>query len=58
MSLQRTVKKKDLRDLYEEINELKKGYQPRNNLVMDENSNLLADSQNKSKEVEELIFCY
>jgi histone deacetylase complex regulatory component SIN3 len=34
------------RDLYRGINEFKRGYQPRNNLVKDEKCNLLADSHN------------
>jgi hypothetical protein len=37
-------KDKNIRDLYREINEFKWGYQPRNNLVKDENGVLLADS--------------
>jgi hypothetical protein len=37
-------KHKNVRDLYEGINELRRGYQPRSNLVKDENSDLLADS--------------
>jgi hypothetical protein len=37
-------KNKDIRDPYRGINEFKRGYQPRNNLVMDENGDLLADS--------------
>jgi hypothetical protein len=36
---------KKIRDLYRGINEFKRGYQPRNNLVKDENGNL-ADSYN------------
>jgi hypothetical protein len=32
--------------LYRGINDLKRGYQPRNNLVKDENGDLLADSHN------------
>jgi hypothetical protein len=32
------------KDLYREINDFKKGYQPRSNLVKDENGDLLADS--------------
>jgi hypothetical protein len=32
--------------LYRGINEFKRGYQPRNNLVKDENGDLLADSHN------------
>jgi hypothetical protein len=41
MSLQRTV-----RDLYRGINYFKKDYQPRSNLVRDENGDLLAHSHN------------
>jgi hypothetical protein len=37
-------KNKNIRDLYRVINEFKRGYQPRSNLVKDENSDLLADS--------------
>jgi hypothetical protein len=44
MSLQRTVRNTNIRDLYRGIHEFKRGYQPRNNLVKDEN--LLADSHN------------
>jgi hypothetical protein len=39
-------KNKNTRDLYRRINEFKRGYQPRNNLVKDENGDLLADSDN------------
>jgi hypothetical protein len=39
-------KKKNFRDLYRGINEFKRGYQPRNNLVKDDNGDLLADSHN------------
>jgi hypothetical protein len=35
---------KNIRDLYGGINELKRGYQPKTNLVKDENGDLLADS--------------
>jgi hypothetical protein len=35
-----------MRDLYRGINEFKSGYQPRNNLVRNENGDLLADSYN------------
>jgi hypothetical protein len=35
-----------MRDLYSEINEFKRGYQPRNNLLKDENGDLLANSHN------------
>jgi hypothetical protein len=37
-------KNKNIRDLYRGINEFKRGYQPRNNLVKDGNGDLLADS--------------
>jgi hypothetical protein len=39
-------KNKNIRDLYRGINKFKKGYQPRSNLVKDENGDLLADSHN------------
>jgi hypothetical protein len=39
-------KNKNIRDLHRGINYLKKGYQPRSNLVKDENDDLLADSHN------------
>jgi hypothetical protein len=39
-------KNKNIRDLYRGINEFMRGYQPRNNLVKDENVDLLADFHN------------
>jgi hypothetical protein len=39
------------------INEFKKDYQPRSNLVKDENRDLLADSHNNSKSVKNCS-CY
>jgi hypothetical protein len=39
-------KSKNIRDLYRGINEFKRGYHSRNNLVKDENRDLLADSYN------------
>jgi hypothetical protein len=39
-------KNKNIRDLYRGINEFKRGYQPRNNLVNNENGDLLAYSHN------------
>jgi hypothetical protein len=36
-------KNKNIRDLYRGINEFKKGYQPRINIIKDDNGNLLAD---------------
>jgi hypothetical protein len=43
--LETNNKNKHIRDLYRDINEFKKGYQPRINIINDENSNLLADPQ-------------
>jgi hypothetical protein len=37
---------KGIRDLYRKTNYFKSGYQPRCNIVTDENSDLLADSPN------------
>jgi hypothetical protein len=42
--LSKNSKNKNIRDLYRGINEFKKGYQPRSDLVKDENGDLLADS--------------
>jgi hypothetical protein len=39
-------KKKNIRNLVRGINEFKKAYQPRSNLMKDENGDLLADSYN------------
>jgi hypothetical protein len=39
-------KSKNIRDLYRGINKFKRGYQPKNILVKDENGDLLADSLN------------
>jgi hypothetical protein len=39
-------KNKNIRDLYRGINYFKKAYQPRSNLVKDENGDLLADAHN------------
>jgi hypothetical protein len=39
-------KNKNIRDLYRGINSFKRDYQPRNNLVKDENGNLLISSHN------------
>jgi hypothetical protein len=37
-------KNKNIRDLYTGINDFKRGYQPRSNLMEDENGDLHADS--------------
>jgi hypothetical protein len=39
-----TARTSTLRDLYKRINEFKKAYQPRTEIVKDENGDLLADS--------------
>jgi hypothetical protein len=39
-------KNENIGELYRGINEFKRGYQPRNNLVKDENDDFLADSHN------------
>jgi hypothetical protein len=44
--LETNNKNKNIRDLYRGINEFKKGYQPRINIIKDENGNPLADLQN------------
>jgi hypothetical protein len=41
--LESNSKNKNIRDLYRGINEFKKGYQPRTNLLKDEKGDLLAD---------------
>jgi hypothetical protein len=43
--LETNNKNKNIRDLYRGINEFKKGYQPRINIIKDENGNLLGDPQ-------------
>jgi hypothetical protein len=43
--LESNNKNKNIRDLYRSINEFKKGYQPRINIIKDENGNLVADPQ-------------
>jgi prefoldin subunit 5 len=44
--LEKNSKNKNIRDLYRRINEFKRSYQPRNDLVKNENGELLADSHN------------
>jgi hypothetical protein len=44
IELETSSKNKNSTDLYRGINEFKKGYQPRTNVVKDENDDLLADS--------------
>jgi hypothetical protein len=39
-------KNRKIRNLHKGVNEFKRGYQPRNNLMKDENGDLLADSHN------------
>jgi hypothetical protein len=40
------TKNRNIRDLHRGINEFKRGYQPRNNLLEDENGDLLTDFHN------------
>jgi hypothetical protein len=44
--LETNNKNKNIRDFYRGINEFKKGYQPRINIIKDENGNLITDPQN------------
>jgi hypothetical protein len=39
--LETKSKNKNIRDLYRGINELKKGYQPRNNMIKEENGDVI-----------------
>jgi hypothetical protein len=41
-----SIRNKNIRERYREINEFKRGHQPRSNLVKDENADMLADSHN------------
>jgi hypothetical protein len=43
--LESNNKNKNIKDLYKGINEFKKEYQPKINIIKDENDNLLADPQ-------------
>jgi hypothetical protein len=43
--LETNNKNKNMRGLYRGINEFREGYQPRINIIKDENGNLLADPQ-------------
>jgi hypothetical protein len=47
--LETNNRNENIRDLYRDINEFKKGYQPRIYIIKDENGNLLADPQNLEK---------
>ena len=42
--LETNSKIKNIRDLYRDISDFKKGYQPRTNIVKDEKGDLVADS--------------
>jgi hypothetical protein len=48
---------KNIRDLLRGINEFKRAYQPRNNIVKDEIGDLLADSQNILNRWKKVIEC-
>jgi hypothetical protein len=43
--LETNNKNRNIKDLFRGINEFKKGYQPRINIIKDKNGNLLADLQ-------------
>ena len=43
--LENDSKIKNIRDLYRDINDFKKGYQPRTDIVKDEKGDLVADSR-------------
>jgi hypothetical protein len=45
--LKSNTKNKNIRDLYKDISEFKKGYQPRTNLVNEERGDLLVDPHKK-----------
>jgi hypothetical protein len=53
--LETNIKNKNIRDLYKGINELKKGYQPRTNIVKDANGDLLADYRNIFEQMKKYI---
>jgi hypothetical protein len=46
---------KNIADLYRSINEFKKGYQPRTNLVKDMNGDALADSHGRTNSLSYLM---
>jgi hypothetical protein len=52
------VKFKNVRDLYRAVNEIKRGNQPRNNSLKDENGDLLADSHNFLNRWKTTFFSY
>jgi hypothetical protein len=54
--LESNGKNKNIRDLYRGINEFKKGYQPRINLVKDDRGDLLADPH-KILNISKNYFC-
>jgi hypothetical protein len=51
-------KNKNIKDLYRGINGFKRGYQPTNNLVKDENGDLLTDSHNISNRWKTVFLSY
>ena len=53
--LETNSKINNIRDLYRDINDMKKGYQPRTRIVKDEKGDLVADSHSNYGEVEELF---
>jgi hypothetical protein len=55
--LETNNKNKNIRDLYRGINECKKGYQPRINIIKDENVNMLVDPQSVLNRWKNLTRC-
>jgi hypothetical protein len=47
--LEANSKIKNIRDLYRGINEIKKGYQPRTNVALDEKGDMVTDSYSRSR---------
>jgi hypothetical protein len=56
-SLQLTVKTRKFRDLYKGMDRFKRDYQPRNNLVIEENGDLLAESHSILNRWKNYISC-
>jgi hypothetical protein len=50
-------KNKNIIDLYRGVNKFERGYQPRSNLVKDENDDLLADSHNILNRWKKYLVC-
>jgi len=53
--LENNSKIKNIRELYRSINDFKKGYQPRTNILKDDKPNLVTDCHSIVDKVEELF---